>query len=159
MSRPGPARPPARVVIHVLIALVRRERHGCGIMLVQAGYRRPGERMRIQRRTLLAAGLMGMARTATQGLAAASNTRTRFIFHVSSTWGDLFDWLVDRAYAPITAELEKRGFPSMLSHSSVRGSDTPNEDRASAVVKALQNVTDDVVIVGISNQGNFLPLV
>ena len=118
-----------------------------------------GERMRIQRRTLLAAGLMGMARTATQGLAAASNTRTRFIFHVSSTWGDLFDWLVDRAYAPITAELEKRGFPSMLSHSSVRGSDTPNEDRASAVVKALQNVTDDVVIVGISNQGNFLPLV
>ena len=115
--------------------------------------------MRIQRRTLLAAGLMGMARTATQGLAAASNTRTRFIFHVSSTWGDLFDWLVDRAYAPITAELEKRGFPSMLSHSSVRGSDTPNEDRASAVVKALQNVTDDVVIVGISNQGNFLPLV
>jgi hypothetical protein len=33
--------------------------------------------------------------------------------------------------------LEKRGFPSMLVHSSVRGSDTPNEDRASAVVKAV----------------------
>ena len=41
------------------------------------------------------------------------------------------------------AELEKRGFPSMLVHSSVRGSDTPNGDRASAVIKALQNVTDD----------------
>ena len=115
--------------------------------------------MRIQRRTLLAAGLTGMAWTATQGLAAASSTRTRFVFHVSSTWGNLLDWLVDRGYAPITAELEKRGFPSMLVHSSVRGSDTPNEDRASAVVTALQNVTDDVVIVGISNQGNFLPLV
>jgi hypothetical protein len=115
--------------------------------------------MRIARRTLLAAGLTGMAWTATQGLAAVSNTRTRFVFHVSSTWGDLFDWLVDRGYAPIIAELEKRGFPSMLLHSSVRGSDTPNEDRASAIVKALQNVTDDVVIVGISNQGNFLPLV
>src|SRR5262249_38349830 len=115
--------------------------------------------MQLQRRTLLSAGLVGLAWTATQGLAAASNTRTRFVFHVSSTWGDLFDWLVDRGYAPITAELEKRGFPSMLVHSSVRGSDTPNEDRASAVVKALQNVTDDVVIVGISNQGNFLPLV
>jgi Alpha/beta hydrolase family len=115
--------------------------------------------MRIQRRTLLAAGLTGMAWTATQGLAAASNTRTRFVFHASSTWGDLLDWLVDRSYAPITAELEKRGFPSILIHSSVRGSDTPNEDRASAVVKALQNVTDDIVIVGISNQGNFLPLV
>ena len=115
--------------------------------------------MKLQRRTLLSAGLAGLAWTATLRLAAASNTRTRFVFHVSSTWGDLFDWLVDRGYAPITAELEKRGFPSMLVHSSVRGSDTPNEDRASAVVKALENVTDDVVIVGISNQGNFLPLV
>lgn len=115
--------------------------------------------MKIQRRTLLAAGLTGMAWTATQGLAAASSTRTRFVFHVSSTWGSLLDWLVDRGYAPITAELEKRGFPSMLVHSSVRGSDTPNQDRASAVVKALQDVTDHVVIVGISNQGNFLPLV
>jgi esterase/lipase len=115
--------------------------------------------MGIQRRTLLAAGLTGMAWTATRGLAAESNTRTRFVFHVSSTWGHLLDWLVDRGYAPIAAELEKRGFPSMLVHSSVRESDTPNEDRASAIVKALENVTDDVVIVGISNQGNFLPLV
>jgi hypothetical protein len=41
----------------------------------------------------------------------------------------------------------------------VRGSDTPNEDRASAIVKALEGVTDPVVIVGISNQGSFLPLV
>jgi hypothetical protein len=115
--------------------------------------------MKLQRRTLLAAGLTGMAWTATQGLAAASNSATKFVFHVSSAAGGLLDWLVDRVYAPITAELEKRGFPSMLVHSSVRGSDTPNEDRASAVVKALQNVTDHVAIVGISNEGNFLPLV
>ena len=115
--------------------------------------------MKLQRRTLLRAGLMGLAWTAMRGVAAAPNTRTRFVFHVSSTWGGLLDWLVDRGYAPMTAELEKRGFPSMLVHSSVRGSDTPNEDRASAVVKALQNVTDDVVIVGVSNQGNFLPLI
>src|SRR5262249_61156519 len=91
-----------------------------------------GERMRIQRRTLLAAGLMGMARTATQGLAAASNTRTRFVFHGSSTWGDLFDWLVDRAYVHITAELEKTGFPSMLLHRPVRGSCTTEAHRTSA---------------------------
>jgi hypothetical protein len=94
-----------------------------------------------------------------RGVAAAPKTRTRFVFHVSSTWGGLLDWLVDRGYNRMTAELEKRGFPSMLVHSSVRGSDTPNEDRASAIVKALQNVTDDVAIVGVSNQGNFLPLV
>jgi hypothetical protein len=137
-----------------------RRRYSCRTMLgTSALSPGQGEGMRIQRRTLLAAGLTGMAWTATQGLAAASSTRTRFVFHVSSTWGNLLDWLVDRSYAPITAELEKRGFPSMLVHSSVRGSDTPNEDRASAVVKALQNVTDHVVIVGISNEGNFLPLV
>ena len=115
--------------------------------------------MRIQRRTLLTAGLTGMAWTATRGLASAFNVRTRFVFHVSSTWGGLFDWLKDRGYASITAELEKRGFPSTLVHSSVRGSDTPNEDRASAIVKALEGVTDQVVIVGMSNQGNVLPLV
>ena len=115
--------------------------------------------MKLQRRILLRAGLTAMAWTTTQGLAAASNTRTRFVFHVSSAAGGLLDWLVDWLYARITAELEKRGFPSMLVHSSVSGSDTPNEDRASAVVKALQNVTDHVVIVGISNEGNFLPLV
>ena len=115
--------------------------------------------MRIHRRTLLAAGRTGMGSTATQRLAAAPSTRTRFVFLVSSTWGDLFDWLVDRGYRPIMAKLEKRGFPSMLVHSSVRGSDTPNEDRASAIVKALEGVTDPVVIVGISNQGSFLPLV
>ena len=115
--------------------------------------------MKLQRRTLLRAGLTGLAWSATRGVVAASNSATKFVFHVASGAGGLLDWLVDRGYAPITAELEKRGFPSMLVHSSVRGSDTPNEDRASAVVKALQNVTDDVVLVGISNHGNFLPLV
>lgn len=96
-----------------------------------------------------------MAWTATQGLAAESNPRTRFVFHVSGAAGGL----VDKAYGPLISELESRGFPSMLVHSTVKGSDTPNEDRASAVVKALQGVTDQVVIVGISNEGNFLPLV
>ena len=115
--------------------------------------------MKLQRRTFLKAGVMGLGWTAMRGLAAASSSPTRFVFHVSSTPFGLLDWLRDRVYAHITAELEKRGFPSMLVRSSVRNSDTPNGDRASAVVKALQNVTDDVVIVGVSNEGNFLPLV
>jgi hypothetical protein len=115
--------------------------------------------MKLRRRVLLKAGLIGLGWTAMRGLAAASISPTKFVFHVSSTPFGLLDWLRDRGYAHITAELEKRGFPSMLVHSSVRGSDTPNADRASAIVKALQNVTDDVVIVGISNEGNFLPLV
>ena len=115
--------------------------------------------MKLQRRTLLRAGLTGPAWAATRGLAAAPNAGASFVFHVSSAAGGWFDWLKDWLYAPLTAELEKRGFPSMLVHSSVSGSDTPNEDRASAVVKALQNFTDDIALVGISNEGNFLPLV
>ncbi len=111
--------------------------------------------MRIQRRTLLTAGLTGLAWTATHRVAAAFNTQTRFVYHVSGAAGGL----VDKAYGPLIAELQSRGFPSTLVHSTVKGSDTPNEDRASAVVKALQGVTDQVAIVGISNEGNFLPLV
>lgn len=115
--------------------------------------------MKFQRRTFLRAGLTVLGWTAMRGVAAAADSATKFVFHVSSAADGLLDWLVDRSYAPITAELEKRGFPSMLVRSSVSGSDTPNEDRASAVVKALQNVTDRIVLVGISNDGNFLPLV
>lgn len=111
--------------------------------------------MKLQRRTVLTAGLAGMACMATRGLAGAFNTRTRFVFHVSGAVGGV----VDKAYGPIIAELESRGFPTMLVHSSVKGSNTPNEDRASAVVNALQGVTDQVVVVGTSNEGNFLPLV
>lgn len=111
--------------------------------------------MKIQRRTFLAAGLAGMACMATRSLAGALDSRTRFIFHVSGVVGGA----VDKAYKPIIGELEGRGFPTMLVHSSVKGSNTPNEDRASAVVKALQGVTDQLVIVGTSNEGNFLPLV
>ena len=115
--------------------------------------------MELRRRALLKAGLTGLAWTATRGVAAAPASATRFVFHVSKVAGGLLDWLVERHYAPITAELEKRGFASMLVHSSVSGSDTPNEDRAAAVVEALRDVTDRVVIIGVSNEGNFLPLV
>jgi len=111
--------------------------------------------MKIQRRTFLVTGLTGLAGATMHGLAAASNAPTRFVIHVSGAAGGP----VDKAYAPFITELEKRGFPSMFVHSSVKGSDTPNEDRASAVVKALQGVTDQVAIVGISNEGNYLPLV
>jgi hypothetical protein len=111
--------------------------------------------MKIERRTFLATGLTALAWTVMHGVAAVSNTRTKFVFHVSGAVGGL----VDKAYGPLIAELESRGFPSMLVHSTVTGSDTPNEDRASAVVKGLEGVTDQVVIVGVSNEGNFLPLV
>jgi hypothetical protein len=96
-----------------------------------------------------------MAWMATQGVASALNTPTRFVFHVSG----VASGPVDIAYGPIISELESRGFSSTLVHSTVKGSDRPNEDCASAVIKALQGVTDQVVIVGTSNEGNFLPLI
>jgi len=77
--------------------------------------------MKIQRRAFLATGLAGLAWTAMHGVAAASNTTIRFVFHVSGDPG----WRVDKAYGPFIAELKSRGFASMLVHSSVRGSDTP----------------------------------
>lgn len=111
--------------------------------------------MKIQRRTFLKAGLTGLAWTATHGAADAFNLTTRFVIHVSGPAGGP----VDRSYAPLIAELEARGHTSMLIHSPVAGSNTPNQDRAAAIVEALQDVTDQVAIIGVSNEGNFLPLV
>src|SRR5215472_15470237 len=111
--------------------------------------------MEIRRSTFLATGLSGLGWTTMHGLRAASNMPTRFVIHGTGA----VVGLVDKGYAPFLSELNKRGFPSMLVHSSVKGSDTPNEDRASAVVQALQDVTDQVAIFGISNEGNVLPLV
>ena len=76
--------------------------------------------MKLPRRALLRTGLTGLTWAAMHGLSAASNTPTRFVFHVSGAGGDP----VDKGCAPIITELEKRGFPSMLLHSTVKGSDT-----------------------------------
>ena len=112
--------------------------------------------MRLQRRAFLNALLASAGWPAVAGRAAAAPKKsTRFVFHVSRAASGPFDQI----YAPIIAELEKRGFPSMLVHSSVEGSNTPNEDRAAAVLNALRGVKDPVAIVGVSNEGSFLPLV
>src|SRR5262249_10246946 len=81
---------------------------------VQVGYCRSGEGMRIQRRTLLAAGVTGMAWTATRAVAAVSNTETRFVFHVSSGAGRHLNFLVNQTFAPIYPKLAKRGVAVMI---------------------------------------------
>lgn len=63
-----------------------------------------------------------MAWIATQGVAAALNVPTRFVFHASGVAGGPVDRALEKAYAPIIAELESRGLPSMPVHSSVQGS-------------------------------------
>src|SRR5438067_4400238 len=63
----------------------------------------------------------------------------------------------EAGYAPLIAEFEKRGFLCKMVRSPK--SQTPNQDRAKVMVEALKNVEGDIVLVGISNHGLFMPLV
>jgi hypothetical protein len=47
----------------------------------------------------------------------------------------------------------------MIIRSPRTGTKTPNQDRAKIMVEALKDVKGDVVLVGISNQGLYMPLV
>lgn len=60
-------------------------------------------------------------------------------------------------FGPLKVELEKRGYSCLIVRSPK--TDKPNEDRAKAVVEALEDVEGEIVLVGISNQGLFMPLV
>jgi pimeloyl-ACP methyl ester carboxylesterase len=62
-------------------------------------------------------------------------------------------------FGPLKAEIEKRGFPCRIVRSPRTGTKTPHQDRAKVMVEALKGVEGDVVLVGISNQGMFMPLV
>jgi pimeloyl-ACP methyl ester carboxylesterase len=62
-------------------------------------------------------------------------------------------------FGPLKAEFEKRGFSCKIIRSPRTKTQTPNQDRAKVMVEALKNVEGDIVLVGISNQGMFMPLV
>jgi hypothetical protein len=59
----------------------------------------------------------------------------------------------------LKVEFEKRGFLCRIVRSPDTESKTPNQDRAKVIVEALKNVECDIVLVGISNEGLFMPLV
>jgi hypothetical protein len=59
----------------------------------------------------------------------------------------------------LKAEFEKRGFLCKIVRSPNTKTKTPNQDRVKVMVEALKNVECDIVLVGISNQGLFMPLV
>ena len=113
--------------------------------------------MRIQRRTLLAAGGAGLALAATRTVrAAASDPRARFVIG----GGGPVDGPIAKGWGTLTAEFEKRGFPTtFVSVIDPLSSFTANQTRAAQIVAALKDVKEPVVILGISNQGGFLPLV
>jgi len=63
------------------------------------------------------------------------------------------------AWAPLKAEFEKRGYLVMIVQSPKANTKTPNQDRAQVMLEALKNVKGDIVLVGVSNEGLFMPLV
>ena len=67
--------------------------------------------------------------------------------------------LVALAWGPLKAEFEKRGFSCKLVRSPKTETKTPNQDMAKVMVLALKNVEGDIVLVGISGHGLFMPLV
>ena len=62
-------------------------------------------------------------------------------------------------YGPLQAEFERRGFACQIVRSPKRPTKTPNQDRAQIVIEALRGVEGEIALMGISNQGMFLPLV
>ena len=65
-----------------------------------------------------------------------------------------------KGWQGLAAELEKRGFPTTLVPViSPNTSFTPNQTRAAALVAALGAASEPAVVIGVSNEGNVLPLV
>ncbi len=62
-------------------------------------------------------------------------------------------------FGPLKAEFQRRGFPCIIVRSPHMKTKTPNQDRAKVMVEALRDIEGDVALVGISNQGLFMPLV
>ena len=62
-------------------------------------------------------------------------------------------------FGPLQAEFEKRGVRCMIVRSARAKTRTPNLDRAKVMIEALREVEGEVALIGISNQGLFMPLV
>lgn len=62
-------------------------------------------------------------------------------------------------FGPLQAEFERRGFSCRIVRSPRQRTKTPHQDRAKVMTEALREVEGEVALLGISNQGLFLPLV
>ncbi len=62
-------------------------------------------------------------------------------------------------FGPLQAEFERRGFPCRIIRSPRQRTKTPHQDRAKVMIEALRGVEGEVALIGISNQGLFMPLV
>ncbi len=64
-----------------------------------------------------------------------------------------------REFGPLQAEFERNGFPCRIVRSPRQRTKTPHQDRAKVMIEALRDVEGEVALIGISNQGLFMPLV
>ena len=113
--------------------------------------------MRIRRRAFVAAGVAGLVSITTRKVpAAVSGPRARFIIGISGA----IEGRKVRGWRKLTAALQKRGFPTtFVSVIDPLSSFTANAVRAAQIVTALKEVKEPVVVLGISNEGGFLPLI
>lgn len=113
--------------------------------------------MWIHRRGLLKAGAAGAVLAAAGARrAAGAPAPARIVINVA---GSLTSQGA-RAWAELAAVLQKRGFPTTFVASiEPPSSFKSNETRAAGILAALKNVEEPLVIMGISNEGGFLPLV
>jgi hypothetical protein len=113
--------------------------------------------MQIDRRTFLAAGATGLAFAATRAAWAAPRpAAARFVINVAGPRTGL----AALSWGPLVNELQKRGFATTIVEGiKPNATFTDNSTRAAGIIAALKDVTEPVVIVGISNEGGYLPLV
>lgn len=113
-------------------------------------------RRNIGRRAFLALGGTCLTLAANRILRGAAARKARFFMVVSGG----ADGPEAASWGTLAGELAKRGFPTTLVPSIYpNASFTPNETRAAAIVTALEDADEPGVVLGISNQGNVLPLV
>ena len=87
------------------------------------------------------------------GKSKIGNSAVTFVVHGYENVDPAMD------FGPLKAEFEKRGFACMIVRSPRTATKTPHQDRANAVISALRDVKGDIALLGVSNQGLFLPLV
>jgi hypothetical protein len=109
---------------------------------------------------LIAPGWAGAQEAKASGAAAVKQAsrpdgpgkaKITFVIHSYDGLLGTLGWL------PLKAEFEKRGYSCKIVRSPK--TKTPNQDRAKAMVETLKKFEGDIVLVGISNQGLFMPLV
>lgn len=101
-------------------------------------------------------GGAGLALAAARAVRAAADPKAKVFIMASGP----ADGPGAQSWQTLVGELEKRGFPTTLVPTIYpNASFTPNEVRAAAIVAALKEATEPGVILGVSNEGNVLPLV